>query len=119
MINIVDRFRDRPMDGIQFFKLDDEYSVSTFTYNNKGEKIEGSVMGDFYHIIVIPNMAESIQDLEKTEAILSSPLHYVERLINDGFSGVVAKVTTTSEEVMKHLYDEMKEKGSIENDEQI
>ena len=95
------------MDGIEFFKNNNEYTVNLFDYKEKGEKVPGSDMGDFYHIIVMPSNHYGDYVPEKTEAILTSPLHFVERLMNDNFVGVIAKVTTTSEDVMQKVLESL------------
>jgi hypothetical protein len=113
LINIVEKFRGKEMDGIEFFKNNGEYVVNLFDYKKKGEKVPGSSMGDFYHIILMPKKSDS--EPEKIEAILTSPLHYVESLMNDNFNGVVAKVTTTSEEVMNKILKSVSDNSDKEN----
>jgi len=44
LINIIEKFRDKQMDGIEFFKNNNEYTVNLFDYKEKGEKVLGSDM---------------------------------------------------------------------------
>ena len=44
---------------------------------------------------------------EKFEAILISPLHYVSRMMEDGFLGIISKVTTNSKDVAETMFKAM------------
>jgi hypothetical protein len=95
--------KNRDFDGINFYLNEEsELEVSAFDYKTPGEKVGGNEMGDYYDIIIFspdpPKMPERFQ------AILTSPLHYISRMIDDGFLGVVAKVTTTSDNFMQGIH---------------
>lgn len=90
-------------DGINFYINEDgNIEVSGFTYHNPGEKLEGSPIGDLYDIIIFSYERPKLP--ERFQAILTSPLDYISRMIDDGFLGVVAKATTTSEEFMQESH---------------
>lgn len=92
--------------GLNFYKNQNgDLTVDGFEFKNFGEKLPGSSMGDLYDIIIFQEEPPKVP--ERFKAILISPLHYVSRMIDDGFLGVVAKATTTSDKFMGEIYDEM------------
>jgi hypothetical protein len=93
-------------DGINFYlNEDDDIEVDSFKYTEEYEKLPGSAMGDLYDIIIFPEDPPKMP--ERFKAILTSPIHYVERMVEDGFLGVVAKATTTSDEFMDEVEEHM------------
>jgi len=88
-------------DGINFYRNEENIEVDSFQYTEPFVKLEGSAMGDLYDIIIFPEDPPKMP--ERFKAILSSPIHYVERMVKDGFLGVVAKATTTSDEFMDEV----------------
>ena len=100
------RLKTEDYDGINFYINDDgDIEVDVFTYNTPSEKIRGSDMGDLYDIIIFPEEPPKMP--ERFNAVLSSPTHYVSRMIEDGFLGVVARKTTTSDEFMDDTFKDM------------
>lgn len=98
--------KNKPFDGINFYRNEDgNLEVSAFTYKTAGEKVEGSEMGDMYDIIIF--CEEHPKMPERFKAILTSPLHYISRMIDDGFLGVVARATTTSDTFMEDIHEHM------------
>lgn len=101
--------KNKPFDGINFYRNEDsDLEVSAFNYKDPGIKVEGSTMGDMYDIIIF--FEDNPKTPERFKAILSSPLHYISRMIDDGFLGVVAKATSTSDTFMDRVYMQMCEK---------
>lgn len=95
---------DHDYDGINFYINDDDLDeVTAFEYADRGTKIKGNNMGDMYDIII--TRPEPTEMPERFEAILTSPPHYIERMLRDGFVGIVGKVTTTSKEAMDAIYE--------------
>ena len=100
--------KNREFDGINFyFNKKGDFEVSAFNYKNPGEKVTGSEMGDMYDIILFQHEPPKMP--ERFKAILSSPLDYISRLIEDGFLGVVARATTTSDNFMQDIFTHMNE----------
>jgi hypothetical protein len=100
------KFENRDFDGLNFYRNENgDLAVDGFEFKNFGEKLPGSEIGDLYDIIIFPE--EPPKAPERFKAILTSPIHYVSRMIDDGFLGVVAKATTTSEKFMSDIFDEM------------
>jgi hypothetical protein len=98
--------KDKNFDGINFYyNEDDDHEVTGFQLKEFGEKKEGSMMGDMYDIIVVKYYPPHLPD--RFEAILSSPLHYISRMMEDGFVGVVVKATTTTDNFMHDIFVEM------------
>lgn len=78
--------------------------VSSHSYKEKGQKVAGTNLGDLYEIIIVPQ--RPVKEPERFTAILVSPMHYIKRLLEDGFVGFVGKATTTS----KIAFDDLEEK---------
>jgi hypothetical protein len=98
--------KDKDFDGINFYRNEeDDLEVSGFKLKDFGEKKEGSMVGDMHDIIVVKYYPPHLP--ERFEAILSSPLHYISRMMEDGFVGVVVKATTTTDEFMQDIFVEM------------
>jgi hypothetical protein len=103
---------NRDFHGLNFYRNQKgEISVDGFEFKNFGEKLPGSEMGELYDIIIFPD--DPPKEPERFKAILSSPLHYISRMIDDGFLGIVAKATTTSDKFMGEIYEEMLENVSL------
>jgi len=103
--------KNKNFDGLNFYRNGDgNLEINGFGYKNPGEKLEGSELGDLYDIIIFsedpPKMPERFQ------AILISPLDYVERMMDDGFLGIVAKATTTSDTMMDEAFEQMSERAA-------
>lgn len=102
------RLKTENFDGINFYINEDgDVEVDVFTYKNPSEKLKGSEMGDLYDIIIFPEDPPKMP--ERFSAVLTSPTHYVTRMIEDGFLGVVARKTTTSDEFMDNTLSHMNE----------
>lgn len=94
--------------GLNFYKNQKgDLTVDGFEFKNFGEKLTGSSLGDLYDIIIFQEEPPKMP--ERFKAILISPLDYVSRMLDDGFLGIVAKATTTSDDFMSEIYDDMYE----------
>lgn len=101
-------FENKNFDGLNFFRNDDgDIEVGGFNFKTFGEKLPGSEMGDLYDIIIYSESALE-NDPERFKAILISPLEYISRMMNDGFLGIVSKATTTSEDFMNEIFEQLK-----------
>ena len=90
-------------DGIYFLPGDDdtELNVSYFTYqeDDRGEKIEGNSVGDFYHIVFFRSDERGKPVYDETfDAILGDPSVYIRNLIGANLFGVIVRKTTKSKE---------------------
>lgn len=100
--------KNKNFDGINFYRNEEgDLEVNAFTYKSFGEKLEGSEMGEMYDIIIFSEERPKMP--ERFKAILTSPLDYISRMIDDGFLGVVAKATTTSDKLMDGVQEHMNE----------
>lgn len=98
------RLKTEKYDGINFYLNENgDVQVDIFSYKNDVEKVGGNEMGDLYDIIIFPEDPPKMP--ERFKAILTSPPHYVDRMIEDGFLGIVAKVTTTSDKFMDETFE--------------
>jgi hypothetical protein len=96
--------KTEPFDGINFYRNDDgDLEICGFQYTDAGEKIAGSSSGELYDIIIFPEDPPKMP--EKFQAILISPIDYIDNMIDNGFLGVVSKVTTTSDEFVDTTFD--------------
>jgi hypothetical protein len=102
-------FEGKNYDGLNFHRNDEGFlAVDSFLLKNFGQKLPGSEIGELYDIIIY-NDGRVEEDPERFQAILISPLHYISRMMDDGFLGVVAKATTTSEIFMEDIFRNLKE----------
>ena len=100
--------KTEPFDGINFYRNGDgDLEICGFQYNNAGEKIGGNSNGDLYDIIIFSEDPPKMP--EKFQAILISPIDYIENMIDNGFLGLVAKTTTKSAEFVDDAFDELNE----------
>jgi len=104
MIESWQALRSEEYDGINFYRNDDdEIEIVSFQFKESGTKIGGTSAGDLYDIIIFPEDPPKMP--EKFQAILSSPIDYIDNMIDNGFLGVVSKVTTSSEKVVEEVFD--------------
>jgi len=88
----------------------DNLQVSGSAYKDPGSKLDGSVMGDCYHIILFRDEDENgDSSLDKFEAILSAPVVYMNRMIKEGWYGIICRKTTTSSEFVEDTFAKFKE----------
>ena len=98
---------NKEYDGFNFYREDEEtVNISAFKLPDPGIKKEGSPMGDLYDIIIFNDVLENPSLPERFEAILISPIDYVERMVKDGFLGVAVKSSTTSGKFMETVFTE-------------
>lgn len=124
MKEFLHKLKGKDFDGLNFYRNEDgNHEVSGFEYKKAGEKIGGTEMGDLYHIIIFQEEPPKMPEL--FEAILVSPLHYISRMMEDGFLGIISKVTTTSKDAAEIMFESMslrvkeyiEQYGENENDE--
>lgn len=99
-------------DFISFLKDKDKIIIQGVDYEDAGEKIGGSELGDQYHIIIAKdskNDPSKFSHLDSFDAILSDPFEYISGLIPNGWYGIVARKTTTSHEMYNKILDIFKE----------
>lgn len=77
-----------------------ESIIQGLVYNEQGEKIGGSSMGDMFHITMFRDSEEGFTDKESFEAILVCPYTYSEKLMKDGWFGMIAMKTSTSQDII-------------------
>lgn len=112
MLDFLKSIKDDNFDAFFFMPgpQEDTVKVEGAKYKEAGNYIEGSVMGNMYHIILFKQDEDGTPiDPDLFEAILIEPLEYVSRMISCDFYGVVAKKTTTSSEFVKTTFDKLKE----------
>lgn len=101
--------KTEPFDGINFYRNDDgDLEICGFQYKDPGEKISGNSSGDLYDIIIFPEDPPKMP--EKFQAILISPIDYITNMLDNGFLGLVAKTTTTSNKFVTEAFDALSER---------
>lgn len=107
---VLNELKRSDYDFITFLSGDREGEISIMAteYNEKGDSVGGSIMGDAYHIVLFRDHKtdpEKYDDLDSFEAILVDPMEYISRLIPCGFYGIIGRKTTTSGKVIDKLLD--------------
>ena len=97
------KMKDAQCDAICF--LPDSESAENIvmqglTYKEKGDTIGSSVMGDSYDIITFRGYNGEYFNKDHFDAILVCPYTYGDKLVNEGYYGVIAKRTTTSSDMV-------------------
>lgn len=91
-------------DSLFFLPLSDENDIQILAhkYKNPGEVIKGNDIGNWWHILLFKCNEESgaVEKLDIFDAIFSDPREYISSLIPQGWYGVVAKKTTTSNDFL-------------------
>lgn len=105
-MEVLETLRNGNYDGFMFTMSNDgDLSIKAFELNEPGEKLPGSSMGDLYDIIVTPQDLSEMPD--RFQAILTSPVDYLNRMFDDGFFGLICKATTKSDQIMSTNYEAM------------
>ena len=90
----------------RYARSDDENQVKIdiATYKDRGEKLDGSEMGDMFDIILFRMDDEDVTDLDRFEGILVEPRTYISRMIKDDWYGMVTRKTTTSKSMADDVF---------------
>lgn len=86
---------------------DETVHIEQQVYKKPGKKLDGSVLGDAYHIVLFRLDDDEMVDLDNFDAILIDPLTYISQLIPQNWYGLVAKKTTTSKKFLKKTLDDL------------
>jgi hypothetical protein len=102
MLEYLKPLKNKKVDCIMFFEgsAPNKINVEAHTYNEPGEPLGGSAVGNMYHIVLVKDHEtdkDKFTDFDQFEAILACPLEYISGLIPTGWYGVIAKKTTTSQ----------------------
>ena len=113
MLEFLKPLKEKNADTIAFFHADQEDTIQVRgqMYVNPGEPIGNSEMGYSYHIILVKDHTEDPEKFDHFdyfEAVLVCPLEYISGLIKEGWYGVIAKRTTTSNEYVDDVLDNIK-----------
>lgn len=113
-MKVFDEIKQNACHAITFLPSDnpkEETVIQGLHYKNHGETIKTeSTLGDLYDIIIFRKGKDNkFCDFEEFDAILACPYTYSKRMYNDKFYGIVAKKTTTSQDVFNTLSDRVRE----------
>jgi hypothetical protein len=111
MLEYLENFKSEDYDSFTFLPAeeDNQLHFQCFSYKDPGIKLDGSELGDCYHIILFKEGEESLIHLDKFEAILLDPLEYISQLIPSGWFGIVCRKTTTSGPFVQKTFDNFKD----------
>lgn len=111
MLDYLKPLSEQKFDCLMFVPGEKENSlhIEGSDYKDPGEKLDTHEIGDTYHIILYKeNDEKGIYALDLFEAVLGDPLEYASRLIPNGWYGMFAKKTTTSESFVNKAFDTLK-----------
>jgi hypothetical protein len=111
MLDFLKPLKDEEYDAFFFLpgESDEQIHIELNHYKNPGEKIKGSEIGDWWHIVLFKEGEEGdITNLDNFEAILGCPLEYASTLIPNNWNGMIAKKTTTSDAFVEKLVAKLK-----------
>jgi hypothetical protein len=107
------RIKEAECDAILFLpdiENTDETTIQGLTYKERGDTIGHSELGNLYDILTFKQTGESsFSHKDHFRAILVCPYTYTEKLLKEGYLGMVSLVTTTSQE----MFDEISGKIDI------
>ena len=99
--------KEQNCDAILFLPsttADDETTIQGLTYKEPGESIGGSELGQLYDILTFRQTGEqSFGQKDHFQAVLVCPYTYSEKLLNEGYLGLVARATTTSRDMVERV----------------
>jgi len=99
------KIKEEKCDAISFLPSadkEDETTILGLTYKENGDNIGGSELGHSYDILTFKVTADDwVKD--HFEAILVCPYTYSEQLMMGGHFGLIAKRTTTSNEMVARV----------------
>lgn len=112
MLDFLKPMDQRDIDFLTFIEGDDENQITVITqmYADRGQPVGGSALGSTYHIVLFRDSTDNkneYSDADSFEAILTDPLEYMSGLILNGFYGIIAKKTTTSNKVIAKVLDKV------------
>ena len=109
MLEYLQPLKDVDIDFIMFFQgsKPDSIKIEGNQYLERGEPVGGNDLGHSYHIILCKDhpTEDKFDQFDSFEAILAEPLEYISGLIPQGWYGVIAKKTTTSNQIITKLLD--------------
>jgi hypothetical protein len=87
-----------------------EVRIEGNSFEELGDKLNGGLAGDCYQIAIFKESEteDKIVELDTFEAVLSSPVDYMERMIDDEWYGVLCRKTTNSLEFFNKAVDVFK-----------
>jgi hypothetical protein len=114
MLDYLEPLEGRKFDCITFFagEEEDTVKVSGQYYEEPGVYAEGSKIGDMYHILMFKDHKEDPEKfdcLDLWEAILVEPLEYISERIPEGWYGIIARKSSTSNKFIQESLDLIKE----------
>jgi len=109
MNEILKEMKQGNYDVFTFFPGEKEHQVliQGNSYKDPGEKLDYNDTGDCYHIILFKENGEIIEQLDRYDAILTSPVDYLSMLMEQDWYGAIFRKTTTSDAISQKLFDNL------------
>ena len=113
MLESLKHLKNQYFDVLTFLEDEEEtqIKIELNTYTTPGEKVGGNQIGELYDIILFQDHEEDEEKFDKLDhfvAILGDPLEYISQLIPSGWYGIIARKTTTSEEIVSKWLDNIR-----------
>jgi len=109
MLPCFHEMKDKEYDCLTFLPAEENnLNIELGMFTDPGEKIGGSSMGDSYHIILFKEGDEGVTDIDNFKAILGCPFEYASLLVRGGWYGMIARNTTTSDEMCNDMLENLK-----------
>lgn len=111
MLSYLEDVKD--FDVLWFLPLEDDETslrISSNVYKDAGEPVDTGAMGYTWHIMLFKTSEENdIEKLDHFEGVLMEPREYISTLIPQGWYGMVARKTTTSNKFIQDVIDTFKD----------
>ena len=84
--------------------------IQSNVYKNPGTPVDVSSIGPSWHVLLFTcnEETDTLENLDAFDAVLSDPREYISTLIPQGWFGIVAKKTTTSNSFISDALDKIK-----------
>lgn len=84
--------------------------IQSNRYKNPGTPIDVGSVGPTWHVLLFKcnEETDTVENLDAFDAVLSDPREYISTLIPEGWFGIVAKKTTTSNSFISEALDKIK-----------
>lgn len=113
MLSNLQHLKNHSFDVLTFLEDEEEsrIKIELNSYVDPGEKVGGTNIGELYDVILFQDHEEDPEKFDKLDhfsAILGDPLEYISHLIPNGWYGIIARKTTTSEKIVAGWLDNIK-----------
>lgn len=115
MIEPLKRVKESNCDALVFIPSNNEKeaTISGLKYKENGELLKGGC-GNLYTIILFKGEKDNYHSFEEFDAVLVCPFTYCNNMFKEAYYGVIAKMTSTSGEVIDMIRSDLKKEFNLE-----